>query len=136
MYVNMDGNAYVAFAQNDWTLKAAKCTPDSTLDPSRVNLVRAENVFLWQIHADGTYRSTTVESVRIEQSAMAPVNVASPTGALVTDNHNGLMIPIRLSHDMDSQASNESAEEFVYRVNPDGDVVYKLPLPRYNGRLD
>jgi hypothetical protein len=79
----MDGYAYIAFSQNEWTLEIAKCAAGSTLDPNQVNLVRAENVMLWQIHPDGTYRSTTVESVRNEQSASAPVNVASPTGALV-----------------------------------------------------
>jgi outer membrane protein assembly factor BamB len=136
MYVNMDGYAYIAFSQNEWTLEIAKCAAGSTLDPNQVNLVRAENVMLWQIHPDGTYRSTTVESVRNEQSASAPVNVASPTGALVTDNHNGLMIPIRLSHDLHSQGNRESANELVYRMNPDGDVLYKLQLPKYTGPLD
>jgi outer membrane protein assembly factor BamB len=136
MYVNMDGLAYLAFTQNDWTLKTAKCTSGETLAPSRVNLVRAENVFLWQIRPDGTYRSTTVESVRNEQLAAAPVTVASPTGALVTDNNNGLMIPIRLSKDIHSQGPGQSAEELVYRINPDGDVLYKLPLPKYTGPLD
>lgn len=136
IYVNMDGYAYVAFTQNEWTLKVPKCAPGSKVDPSHVNLVRAENVMLWQIHSDGTYRSTTVELVRNEQSAAAPVNVASPTGALVTDNHNGLMIPIRLSHDLHSQGPSRSADELVYRMNPDGDVLYKLPLPKYSGPLD
>jgi hypothetical protein len=135
MYVNMDGYAYVAFTQNDWTLKAAKCAPGSSLDPSHVGLMRAENVMLWQVHPDGTYRSTTVESVRNEQSAATPVSVASPTGALVTDNHNGLLIPIRLSHDLHSQGPSESADELVYRVNSEGDVLYKLPLPKYAGPL-
>lgn len=136
MYVNMDGYAYVAFSQNEWTFKAAKCTPGSTLDPSHLNLIRAENVMLWQIHPDGTYRSTTVESVSSEQSAAAPVNVASPTGALVTDNHNGLLIPIRQSHDIHSQGPSESADELVYRINSNGEVIYKLPLPKYMGPLD
>jgi outer membrane protein assembly factor BamB len=80
--------------------------------------------------------STTVESVRSEQSATAPVNAASPTGALVTDNHNGLMIPIRLSHDIHSQGPSESADELAYRINSEGDVVYKLPLPKYIEPLD
>jgi len=136
MLVNMDGYAYIAFTQNEWTLKVAKCIPGSTLDPTHVNLVRAENVMLWQIHSDGTYRSTTVESVRNEQSASAPLDVALPTGALVTDNDNGLIIPIRLSHDLRSQSPSKSADEFVYRLNPDGDVLYKFPLPSYTGPLD
>jgi hypothetical protein len=46
------------------------------------------------------------------------------------------MIPIRLSHDLHSQGNRESANELVYRMNPDGDVLYKLPLPKYTGPLD
>lgn len=124
--VNMDGLAYVAFTQNEWKLKAPKCNPGSTLEPSQISLVRAENVMLWQIHRDGTYRSTTIESVRNEQSSATKVSVASPTGALVTDNHYGVLIPIRLSHDFHSQGANQLADEFVYRVNADGDVLFKL----------
>ena len=76
-----------------------------------------------------------MESIRNEQSVAATVSVASPTGALVTDNHGGLLIPIRLSHELLSKGSSQSSDEFVYRVSPDGDVLFKLPLPRYMGTL-
>jgi outer membrane protein assembly factor BamB len=135
VYVNMDGYAYVAFAQNDWTLKAADCSAGSSLDLNQVRLSRKENVTLWQIHPDGTYRATPVESVYSEQSAADPLNVASPTGALVTDNENGLLVPIRISHDIHSQGPSYSADEYVYRLDPSGDFIYKLSLPKYQGPL-
>ena len=133
--VNMDGYAYVTFTQNQWTLKSLKCNAGSTLDSSHINLSREENVMLWQIHEDGTYRSTTVESVRSDQLSTAPMSVASPTGALVTDNQYGLLIPVRLSPDIHSQGPSELADEFVYRVDANGDVLYKFPLPKYTGLL-
>jgi hypothetical protein len=130
VYVNMDGYAYVAFTQSERTLGTAKCIPGSAVDPAQVHLTREEGLFLWQIHQDGTYRSTVVESFRGDQPLAAPIDSLSPTHAIVTDNMNGTLIPVQVSH-----SGGAAMEEFVYRVDAGGDVIYKFPLPKYAGTL-
>jgi outer membrane protein assembly factor BamB len=130
VYVNMDRYGYLAFTQSQKTLGAAKCVPGSAIDSAQVRLTRQEDLFLWQIHEDGTYRSTVVESFRGEQTPLAPVDTFAPTHAIVTDNMNGTLIPVRVSH-----SGGAVSDEFVYRVDESGNVVYKFPLPKYAGTL-
>ena len=92
-------------------------------------------MFLWQIHPDGTYLTFVVEANKLTQPLSAPMSVASPTGAIVTDNMNGTLVPVRLSHNVLPENISEPADELIYRVNQDGEVVYKLPLPKYSGPL-
>jgi|GEM_PF-2096187 len=133
--VNMDGLAYLAFTRSTRKLGVAKCTPGSSLSPADINLARDENLILWQIHPDGTLRSTVVEAYKGEQPLTAPVNTLSPTTALVTDNMNGLLIPVQSSHQPGWEGSVVAADEFIYRVDPEGEVVYQYPLPKYSGPL-
>jgi outer membrane protein assembly factor BamB len=133
--VNMDGYAYFAFTQNEWTLDGGKCTPGEVMDPHTLNFTRDERLILWQVHPDGTYHSIPVEATKLTQQLSAPTSVASPTGAIVTDNMNGTLIPVRMSHNVMPENTTDPADEFIYRVNQDGEVVYKLPLPKYVGPL-
>ncbi len=135
LMVNMDGYAYIAFTQNARTLGIANCTPGSTVDPDQMYLARDDNLMLWQIHADGTYRSIIVEATKDKQPFSALFNTVSPTGAILTDNMNGTLIPVELSQYTGLEKASESADDFVYRVDQDGKLVYKLPLPGYTGPL-
>jgi outer membrane protein assembly factor BamB len=133
--VNMDGKAYLAFSQREWTLTAPKCAPGQSIDPKDVTLSRNDKLVLWKIDPDGSYRSIIVEAIKTNQPLSAPVSMPSPTSALVTDNMNGTLIPVRVARNITSGDANEPADEFVYRVNQDGELLYKFPLPKYSGPL-
>ena len=133
--VNMDGFAYIAFTQNDRKLGIAKCKPGSAVDPADISLARNENLILWQIHQDGSYRSILVENYKGEQPLAAPITTLSPTNGLMTDNLNGTLIPVQSSHQSGWEGTTSAADEFVYRVDEQGEVAYKYPLPKYTGAL-
>jgi outer membrane protein assembly factor BamB len=135
IYVSMDGLAYVAFTQNERTVKVAQCTPGLKVDPSQVNSTWVENLILWQIHSDGTFRSTVVDRINWDQSFGTGVDSFLPTGELVTDNANGVFIPVRLFYGAADGDANGLPEDLLYRVNPDGDLIYKIALPRHEGPL-
>ena len=135
VFVNMDGFAYIAFTQNARKLGIAKCKPGSTVNPADMYLTRDENLVLWQIHQDGTYREIPVEKYKGEQSLTAPITTLSPTNALVTDNMNGMLIPVQASHQAGWDGATSAADEFIYRVDQEGEVVFKFPLPKYTGVL-
>jgi len=133
--VNMDGFAYLAFTQNDRKLAVAKCKPGSPANPGDISLTRNENLTLWQIHQDGSYHSILVENYKGEQQLNTPINALSPTNGLMTDNLNGTLIPVQLSHQSGWEGTTSAADEFVYRVDEGGEVAYKYPLPKYTGTL-
>jgi outer membrane protein assembly factor BamB len=135
LMVSMDGFAYVAFTQNEWTLDGGKCAPGTALDPHTLTLTRDEKLLLWQVHPDGTYRSFVVEANKMKQPLSAPSSVASPTGAVVTDNMNGTLVSVRLSHTVMPENTIDPSDELIYRLNEEGEVVYKFPLPKYSGPL-
>jgi outer membrane protein assembly factor BamB len=135
LFVNIDGFAYVAFTQQEWALRTAKCTPGSAIEPRAVTFERDERVVLWQIHPDGTYRSTIVEESKSSRPLSEPVSVASPTGAIIPDGLDGVLLSIRWSHDAIVEDAHGSPDGVVYRVDQNGTVVYKFPLPKYGGPL-
>jgi outer membrane protein assembly factor BamB len=135
LMVNMDGLAYVAFTQNEWTLQAPACTPGTEFKPADVLFSRDEKLVLWQIHSDGTIRSTLVDASTTKDRFSAPVSAASPTGAIITNNSNGVLLSVRWSHDSVPDNISDSPDEYVYRINPGGAVLYKVPLPKYSGPL-
>ncbi len=135
LMVNMDGFAYLAFTQNEWTLDGGKCVPGTVLDPHTLTMTRDEKLLLWQVHPDGTYRSFVVEANKQKQPLSAPMSVASPTGAVIPDNMNGTLVSVRLSHNVMPENTSDPADELVYRLNEEGEVVYKFPLPKYSGPL-
>ena len=135
LMVNMDGLAYAAFTENQWIWQAPKCSPGAELRPSEISFDRQEQVILWQIHPEGTVRSTVVEGLKAKQSLAVAAIMASPTGAIITDNLNGVLISIRHSPNMIADKGTGPSDEFVYRINPAGEVLFKFPLPSYSGAL-
>ena len=135
LIVSMDGLAYIAFTKYQWTLGTAKCAAGSLIEARDVTFTRDEKLLLWQIHPDGTYRSTVVEESKSERPLSDPVSAASPTGAIIPDGLNGVLLPVRWSHDAIVEDVHGSPDEFVYRIDQDGEVAYKFPLPKHDGAL-
>jgi outer membrane protein assembly factor BamB len=135
LFVNIDGFAYLAFTQAERGLRVAKCTPGSVIQPRDVKFDRDERVLLWQVHPDGTYRSTVVEEYRSSRPLSEIVSAASPMGAIIPDGLGGALLAIRRSHGAVVEDVHGTPDEFIYRIDQDGEVVYKLPLPKYAGPL-
>jgi outer membrane protein assembly factor BamB len=135
LFVNIDGFAYVAFTQHDWSLKTGKCLPGSAVAPQDVGYVRKERVVLWQIHPDGTYRSTIIEESKNKRPITESVSPPSPTGSIIPDGLGGVLLSLRWSHDTIVGEIHTAADELIYRIDEDGHVVYKLPLPKYDGAI-
>jgi outer membrane protein assembly factor BamB len=133
--VSMDHLAYVAFSQADRTLRASECAPGSNVDPARIQMTQDDSITLWQIHDDGTYRKALVEAISSEQLFSAPFTAVTPTGAIIPDGMNGILVSVRAVHRANLGGAPVSADEFVYRVNSAGEVIYKLQLPNYTGPL-
>jgi outer membrane protein assembly factor BamB len=133
VYFNMDGLGYLAFSKSQRTISAKQCTAGATVAKTELTLEHSESVRLWKIQREGTYRDTIVEEFKGKQKASEPLTTPTPTGALVTDNTNGMLVPLKLTYG--SGPAQSSADELVYRVDPEGQVVFKSPMPRYSGPL-
>jgi hypothetical protein len=131
----MDGLPYLAFTQRKLTVGTSKCTPGVSVNPDDVYLERLEQLTLWQIRPDGTYRSTIVEQIKNKQPLSTAVYTVSPTAGIMTDNMNGVLIPARWFDDAGSENAMDPGDDVVYRVAEDGQAIYKLPLPHYAGAL-
>lgn len=125
----------MAFTQSTTTLGMASCTPGSSVEPWQLKGSRQDNLLVWQLRPNGTYRSTVVQTITDEQPSSASSSSIWPTGAIVTDNMNGLLIPVRWRHGRPSAPPGEVTEEFIYRIDPDGNLVYKFPVPVTTGSL-
>lgn len=135
LFVNSDGLAYVAFTQQAWTLKAANCVPGSVVVPTDVKQEREQKVVLWQIHPDGTYRSTVVEESSSRGPLTEHLRVVTPTGGIIPDGFGGILLSVGWTHIGTKMDARRLPDEFIYRIDPEGKVVYKLPLPNYEGPL-
>jgi outer membrane protein assembly factor BamB len=135
LFVNMDGFAYVAFTQNERALASESCTPGSEIEPGNVQFSRDDRVILWQIHGDGKYRTTTVEESKGSHSLSEPGTAAAPTGAIIPDGLGGVLLSIRRSPYAMGEDVHRSADEYIYRLDQDGKVIYKFALPKYDGPL-
>jgi outer membrane protein assembly factor BamB len=135
LFVNIDDFAYVAFTEHKSTLTTPTCKPGAAVAARDVSVARDDKVVLWQIHPDGTYRSTIVEESKGTRALSEPVSIASPTGGIIPDDSGGVLLSIRKSAVSTGNDVTRSTDEFVYRLNYDGDFVYKLLLPRYDGKL-
>lgn len=133
--VNMDGLAYIAFRQSEWTLDGGDCKAGVAVDAHTLTLTRDDKIVLWQLHPDGTYVGFTVEENKLKQAQAAPLNITYPTPSLLTDNMNGTLIPVRTSHALAGTDINDAPDEFIYRVSPDGELLYRMALPKYPGEL-
>jgi outer membrane protein assembly factor BamB len=131
--VNMDGLPYIAFTQNSSKLLTSSCAAGAKVEPSQVSGSRESELLLWQLQPNGTYRSTVVETVRDEPPFSAPSTIILPTGAIVTDNMNGILLPVRWRHAPRPDHPSATEDEFIYRIDPAGNVLYKLPVPLSTG---
>jgi outer membrane protein assembly factor BamB len=100
-----------------------------------VSVARNDTLVLWQLHPDGAFRSRVVEAVEGEQSAAAPIASVSPTGALIPDGLDGVLLSVRRSRRANAAATAVTADESVYRIDPEGKKIYSFALPRYTGAI-
>jgi hypothetical protein len=134
IFVNIDGLAYVAFAHYAWTLSGGSCAPGTALSLRDVRLSSQQRLNLWQIHPDGHRRETVIETVDAGASPAGPIASLGPTGEIIPDGLGGVLLSVRRSPDARYTTSRES-QEFIYRLDGDGKLVYKLSLPAYEGPL-
>ena len=136
LFVNTDGNAYAAFIQKHWTVGTDKCAAGSIVDPQKVYFSRDDQLVLWQIQSDGSHRDIIVDASKQSRLAFAtPISVISPTGDIIPDGLGGVLLSIRSSPRAVTQKAAGLSDEFIYRVTQDGELAYKLPLPKYAGHL-
>ncbi len=135
LLVNIDGFAYVAFTQQDWDLSAPKCTPGSIVDPAGLTQERSQHVLLWQVHDDGTVRTTVVEESRARGLLSDSLNVGQPTGSIIPDGLGGVLLSVGWVQIARKPNAQRPPDEFVYRLDQDGKVVYQFPLPHCEGAL-
>jgi hypothetical protein len=62
------------------------------------------------------------------------VSVAAPTGSIIPDGLGGLLLSVGSSNHSPG-LQNLPPDEFVYRLDQDGKLIYKLLLPGYQGAL-
>jgi outer membrane protein assembly factor BamB len=125
--VNMDGYTYLAFTDNERTVEVPKC---GTEPVNRIYRARNDDLIVWQIHPDGTFRRTVAVSNSGARVVSVSAITALPTGEIITDGMYGLMMSVRFTG-----AADQTSNEFVYRLDPDGNVLFKLLLPKYNSPL-
>jgi outer membrane protein assembly factor BamB len=135
LFVNIDGFAYVAFTQQDWDLSAPRCAPGSALDPAGLTQERNQRVVLWQVHDDGTVRSTVVEESSARGLLSDTLNVGQPTGSIIPDGLGGVLLSVGWVQIAQKPGAQHPPDEFIYRLDQDGRVVYQFALPRYEGPL-
>jgi hypothetical protein len=134
LFVDPDGLAYLAFTQHDWGVMADSCSPGA-IDASNVSFTRHERIVLWQIHADGTYRDTLVEESTSVSPLLNAAEVSSPTGAIIPDGLGGVLLAVRRSHNSPSDRKPPAPAEFIYRIDGEGNVLYRSLLPSREGEL-
>jgi outer membrane protein assembly factor BamB len=132
VFVNIDGLAYVAFAHGDWSTSAGKCTPGAPVERRDVRVAGEQRLSLWQIHPDGTKRETVIEEIRTEGPMAKPIELTAPTNAIIPDGLGGVLVSVRRTG---LQENEGRPQEFVYRVDGDGKLVYRMALPAYDGAL-
>jgi outer membrane protein assembly factor BamB len=132
LFGNTDGYTYLAFTESARTLAVRDCSDLATVSSGLRLLSRYDNLVLWQVHPDGTYRTTIVEG---SDTLTGSAGMAVPTGAVIPDGFDGVLLSVRVPRDLRNAGPNGTADEFVYRIDPDGNVIYKFPLPKYAGSL-
>ncbi len=134
-FVSEVGFEYLAFSLNEWTIEAAGCSPGSILPVAKITFSRHSKVVLWQIWQDGGCRSTIVEESDASSPISSSASAFSPTGALITDGMGGALLSIRMQLSYPGEKASQPGSEFVYRVDTEGKVLYRIPLPTYQGAL-
>jgi hypothetical protein len=96
LFVNTDGDAYLAFTLFNWTVSAKKCPAGSVMDSHNVSFSENDKTVLWRVHPDGSYKETVVEQTqRANLPEGTPLPVASPTGAIIPDGFGGVLLSMR-----------------------------------------
>lgn len=135
LFVSVDSFAYLAFTQNDWDVASEACPTGGIVDPKNVNFNRTDRIILWQIHPDGSYRATVVEESNNSNPLLTPVEVPSPTGAIIPDGMGGVLLAVRRPHNSPDDKVPPVPAEFIYRIDGEGRVVYRSLLPSRDGEL-
>jgi hypothetical protein len=136
MFINIDGNAYIAFTQYAHSVTTSACQENTVVDEDKMTVSTDDRLVLWRIHPDGTFVSYILERMQFENVAYgAPLTLVAPTGEIIPDGLGGVLVSVRRTQVAAFKQKVESAEEFIYRANPEGEVVYHLKLPPYEGAL-
>jgi outer membrane protein assembly factor BamB len=136
LFVNTDGDAYLAFTLFNWTVSAKKCPAGSVMDSHNVSFSENDKTVLWRVHPDGSYKETVVEQTqRANLPEGTPLPVASPTGAIIPDGFGGVLLSMRWMQSEVLHNIPVRGDQFVYRITQDGEVAYKFPLPKFAGPL-
>jgi len=135
LFVNIDGFAYLAFTQNDWAITADSCPSAAAIAAQNISFARADRIVLWQIHPDGTYRETVVEKSQTKNPFLSSAEVSSPTGALIPDGLGGELLAVRRPLNSAGDNTAPLPTEYVYRIDEEGNVVYRSMLPKREGEL-
>ena len=130
-----DGFSYVAFSQRERTFEAKPCTPGSAIGPRDVSVAFHDRVVLWQIRADGTYRSTIVEDSIGHHPLSEPATEIAPTGGIIHDGPDGILLAIRTLGEVMEVAARLRHKDRIYRLDRDGKVLYKFSVPEFDGPL-
>jgi len=128
----MDGFTYLAFTRTERTLQVPRCGAQPS---TRISHVAVDELIVWQIHPDGTLRSTVVISNSSNQPLSGASLSASPTGEIITDNNYGILMSVRMTHLPNSGSLAQPSDEFVYRLDPEGNILFSIPMPKYVGGL-
>lgn len=136
MFINIDGDAYIAFTQLARLVTTTPCQLNSTVDPTKKAVSTGDQLVLWRIHSDGTYVSHVLERTRFGNVPYgAPFKEIQPTGEIIPDGLGGVLVSIWVGQAAAFQNKLLNAEEFIYRVNEEGEILYRLRLPAYEGPL-
>lgn len=136
LFVSTDGNAYASFVQKRWNVEAKKCEAGANVSADTVAFSRDDQLVLWQIHPDGSIRTSVVETSKQPRlSLTSHFRELSPTGSIMPDGSGGVLFSIRTSPTSATGSSEGPSDEFVYRVTGDGELAYKFRLPKYTGAL-
>jgi outer membrane protein assembly factor BamB len=135
LFINSDGYAYLAFTQRSTTFHASACLPGSRVNVEQVSIAQDDKLLLWKIASNGEYLSRTVQATAHDALATSPVATVSPTGELIPDGLSGVLLSIRRSSRATAGSAAPAAEELVYRIDSNGRIVYRFPLPKYTGAV-
>jgi hypothetical protein len=137
LFVDIDGDAHVAFTLNTWTIAAGECEPGSHVDPKNVRFSEMDKLVVWRVHSDGSYQSTLVEESNRENLIQnTPLFVASPTGEIIPDGMGGVLLSVRKVRSEVLNNVPPQTDQFVYRITRSGELAYRFALPQSVGRVN
>jgi outer membrane protein assembly factor BamB len=135
LFINIDGDAYLAFTRRFRTLDAVDCSGGEPLGLKHLRLSRDDSLMLFRISPDGVSISTLVHEEREDAipAEHASFSVTQPTHAIIPDGVGGTLVSVQVLRGGLFSKQAQNAEEFVYRVTDQGILAYKFRLPPYSG---